>query len=83
MAAGIGDGPPPTSAAGLKMLKDALDKIKESEAEGERRGWDRAIEAAAEFIQKEAGALHQLNMLPNEAARLDSHAAAIRKLKNP
>ncbi len=40
------------------------------------RGWNDAVKEAAECIQKAAGVLHQLNMLPNEAARLDSHAAA-------
>jgi len=66
--------------------EDALE-----EAEG--RVWNEAIEAAADIIQNEAATISQLNadrragkypgvpIMENEAERLHSHAASIRKLK--
>ena len=63
--------------------------------EGERRGWEAGKEAAAIYIQDKANEIHRDNaarmdgrlegkpIMQNEAARLDSYAAAIRKLKKP
>ena len=67
------------------------DGLQLSRSEGERHGWEMAIEAAAEYHDKAAGALrkyaqktkgvHSARRGIRKAQRHEEYAAAIRKLR--